>query len=457
MQSQEEQMGMTEVTSGRTGVMRGGVVPVSFGGLSCSGKSLALLRWLDIGISEAISVNSASATSVVPPATTAASAPEWDLVLAASCADARDSDLGRIGSLLDPTEMKRPVEWEAVLRLADHHGTSSLLYQNLSRLRDIVPSPALAALRQDYERNVHKSLFLARELIRILDCIDAIGVEVVPYKGIVMSEVYYGDMALRRAGDMDLFVRGRDVGRIKNAVRVLGYTQRVAIPEDAEQDYIASGYECTFDSPAGKNLLELQWALQPRFYAVDFDMEGLFERAVHAEVAGRAVKTPSPEDLLLVLSVHAAKHVWGRLIWLCDIVQILKRENLNWDWVQARARQFGVERILHVTLLLANRLLTAPIPAPIERAILVDRAARAFADKIAVDMARGVSYGEEQVSYFRLMMQLRERKVDRLRFLARLTFTPGPGEWETVRLPKPLFPLYRVVRLARLASRFARG
>jgi len=186
-------------------------------------------------------------------------------------------------------------------------------------------------------------------------------------------------------------------------------------------------------------------------------MEGLFERAVSVSVAGRAVKTPCAEDLVLVLSVHAAKHVWGRLIWLCDIAQILKRENLNWEWVQARARQFGIERILHITLLLANRFLTAPIPAPIGEAIVSDRAARFFADKIAADVARGVSYGEEQVSYFRLMMQLRERKADRLRFLTRLTFTPGPGEWETLRLPKPLFPLYRVVRLARLASRFARG
>ena len=107
--------------------------------------------------------------------------------------------------------------------------------------------------------------------------------------------------------------------------------------------------------------------------------------------------------------------------------------------------------------LLASRLLAAPIPGPIEQAIVEDRAAQAFGDKIAVEVARGVSYAEEQVSYFRLMMQLRERKADRLRFLTRLTFTPGPGEWEAVRLPKPLFPLYRVVRLARLASRFARG
>ncbi|MGC2542884.1 MAG: hypothetical protein WA372_16900, partial [Candidatus Sulfotelmatobacter sp.] len=85
-----------------------------------------------------------------------------------------------------------------------------------------------------------------------------------------------------------------------------------------------------------------------------------------------------------------------------------------------------------------------------------DRAALAFSEKISRAVAEGATYGEEQVSYFRLMMRLRERRTDRLRFLLRLTFTPGPGEWATIRLPKALFPLYRLVRLARLASRFAR-
>ncbi|MGA8272559.1 MAG: nucleotidyltransferase family protein, partial [Candidatus Sulfotelmatobacter sp.] len=278
-----------------------------------------------------------------------------------------------------------------------------------------------------------------------------------PYKGVVLSEVYYGDMALRQAGDMDLFVRRKDVMRVKTAVRELGYTPRVPIREEAEDDYIAAGYEHTFDSPAGKNLLEVQWALEPQFYAVDFDMDGMFERAVSVEVAGRRVKAPSPEDLLLVLSVHAAKHVWGRLIWLCDIAQIAKRENLNWEWIRSQAREMGVERILHITLLLANRFVGVPIPAVLENAILADGAAQRFADEIAAAVAAGLSYGEQQVSYFRLMMRLRERRGDRWRFFTRLAFTPGPGEWDAVRLPRAFFPLYRVVRMARLAARFTRG
>lgn len=378
--------------------------------------------------------------------------PEWSLLLAASSPDLRDLDLDHIRPLLHQS-----LDWIATLRLADQHGIISLLYQNFAPLHDVVPPAVLASLRQSYERNIHKSLFLARELIRVLDCLGGLGIDVVPYKGVVLSEVYYGDMALRQSGDMDLFVRRQDVPRVKGAVRALGYTPRVLIPEDAEHNYIDSGYECTFDSAAGINLLELQWALQPRFYAVDFDMEGLFERAVTVSVADRYVKTPSPEDLLLILSVHAAKHVWGRLIWLCDIAQIIKRQNLDWDWIQSQSQELGIERILHITLLLMHRFLATPMPAPIKDAVIADRAALDFTERIAASVAAGVTYEEEKLSYFRLMMRLRERPLDRLRFLARLTLTPGPGEWEAVRLPKSLFGFYRLVRLGRLAARWVKS
>lgn len=377
---------------------------------------------------------------------------EWMLLLAASNPNLAQGDLVTLRSLLTA-----PVEWEVLLRLADHHGTSSLVYQNLAGISDAVPSQILASLRGRHERNIHKSLFLTRELIRILDCLEPLGIEVIPYKGVAMSETFYGDLALRQSGDIDLFVRKSDVARIKDAVGKLGFLPRLTIPAAAERDYIAAGYEVTFDSPAGKNLLELQWALQPRYLAVDFDMDGLFQRAAPVTVAGRAMKTPSPEDLLLVLSVHAAKHVWGRLIWLCDIAQILKLPNLNWNWIETQARRFGIERILRVTLLLTHRFLSAAIPTALETAIVEDRAARQFADEISAAVARGASYEQEQVTYFRLMMRVRERRADRMRFLTRLTFTPGPGEWEAVRLPGPLFPLYRLVRLGRLAARFARG
>ena len=377
---------------------------------------------------------------------------EWKLVLATISADAEENQRARLNSLLNS---HRSVDWHSVLRIAEFHGTSSLLYQSLAPLGDAVPVQVLESLRQRYVVNVQKSLFLARELTPILDCAHSLGIELISYKGLVLSEIYYGDIAMRPAGDIDLFVRKRDVIRIKSALRELGYVPSQQILEASEMDYLAAGYEYSFDGPAEKHLLELQWDLQPRYYSVDYDMDDLFARAIQVTAAGRTLKILSPEDLLLVLSIHAAKHVWGRLIWLRDIAQILQRD-LNFDSILARARELGIMRILHVTLLLANRFLKMSIPAAIEPAISADRTAPAFAEELTPPIVAGISWEDYKMAYFRLMMRLRERRSDQLRFLTRLTFTPGPGEWQTLKLPRALSPLYRAVRMARLAARFIR-
>jgi len=79
-----------------------------------------------------------------------------------------------------------------------------------------------------------------------------------------------------------------------------------------------------------------------------------------------------------------------------------------------------------------------------------------LADEIQTHLMSDAVYNVESLAYFRLMMRLRERPADRRRFLQRLVFTPGPGEWQAVRLPAPMFPLYRLVRLSRLAARLLR-
>lgn len=397
------------------------------------------------------SVASGYVTSPGNKVKTTPEARAWDLLLAISSTGQREAGPARM-----PDIVQAAADWQTVLRLAAHHGTSYLLHEKLSSLNAEFPSAVLAALRERYQTNVQRSLLLARELFRVLDCLGEQGIEAIPYKGLVLSELYYGDMAMRQAGDNDVFIRTRDVMRAKDAVRSLGYTPREPIPAAAEQDYLSYGYECTFDSRVGTNLLELQWALQPRFYSVDYNMNGLFARAVKVTVAGREVKTPSPEDLILVLSVHAAKHAWERLIWLCDIARIVQRQNLNWEGIQEWARQLGVVRILHITLLLVRNLLGTGIPAQVERELDADRSAQQFAQQFAAELAAETQDGELGVPYFRLMMRLRERPGDRWKFLTRLAFTPGPGEWNAARLPPALFPLYRVVRLARLAARLAR-
>jgi hypothetical protein len=378
---------------------------------------------------------------------------EWSILLAACSARSNREKRAFIRPLLN-----EPINWKSLFALADRHGAEPLLYQALLAVEDLVPAQHIQALRQIYQDNVFKSLLLSRELILILDHLSAAGIAVMPYKGLALAEALYGDIAMRRAGDIDLLIHARDLSRVREAVRKLGYAPHLTFSVAEEQAYLRSGYECAFDSAMGKNLLEVQWAIQPRFYAVDFDLEVMFERAVTTSVAGRSTKTLSSADLMLVLSAHAAKHVWGRLIWLCDIAQLLQSPALDWNWIGSQARRLGIAHIVSVSLRLANRLLNAPIPASASESFLQDSRASSRVDEMLIDEIQSSITGEalynvESFSYFRLMLRLRERPIDRARFLTRLAFTSGPSEWQAVRLPKPLFPLYRLVRLTRLAAR----
>lgn len=377
--------------------------------------------------------------------------PEWSLLLTACSAAPAEKNTEKIRHSL-----QRPIRWPLLFERADRHGVQPQLYESLQAVEDAVPAGERKLLAQAYQTNLHKNLFLSRELIRIMDCLSASNVEVFPYKGLALAEMVYGDIARRQSGDIDLLIRPSDLARIREAIHPLGYAPHSPLSADAERASLKSGYECSFDGAAGPNLLELQWAIQPRFYAIDFDMEVLFRRAVTVAVSGRSMKTLRPPDLVLVLCAHAAKHVWGRLVWLCDIARLIEQPSLDWDEIASAANHLGIARILRITLRLAHRMLGAAIP-PAEGMVEGDTALRGLAEKIEAEIARDSPYNVESVAYFRLMMQLRERPMDRLRFLNRLVFTPGPGDWNAVRFPGPLFPLYRLVRLSRLAARVVRA
>ncbi len=389
------------------------------------------------------------------PGTSATLEAEWCLLLTACSEVSRQEKTDRLRILL-----REPLRWEILFDLAERHGTQPLLYQALVEIEDAIPREQVAFIEQRYQSNLHKALFLSRELIRIVERLCALGIEAMPYKGLALAELVYGDIALRQSGDIDLLIHPQDLPRIRDAVRELGYTPHLTLSEAEEGAYLRSGYECAFDGIAGPNLLEVQWAIHPRFYAIDFDMTGLFQRAVTVTVAGHPITTPAPEDLLLVLSAHAAKHVWGRLVWLCDIARIINLPTLNWSWIASQAEALGMVRILRVTMLLANRLFDMTIPPAAQQNLPEDPTppvTLSLVNKMQSHLASESAYDVESPAYFRLMMRLRERPADRRRFLQRLVFTPGPGEWQAIRLPAALFPLYRLVRLSRLVARLLGG
>ena len=351
--------------------------------------------------------------------------------------------------------LRQPPQWDRVLQLTQNHGVMPQVFGQLCQVGTLIPSNTLDELRKMYGTNVRQNLWMTGELLRNIEHLEARDVEAMPYKGPVLAEMLYDDIGMRQFGDLDILIRSKDVLRAKAVMSKLGYETSLELTPQQERAYVDSGYEFSFRGGRNRNLVEIQWRVLPRFYAVDFSMEDFFRRKVPQSVAGQWVRTLCLEDLTLVLGVHAAKHVWVKLAWLCDFAALVASSKVKWPQVQEEARRLGVERILFMNFFLAHKLLGVEPPLqiqPQEGAELEKLAA-----EILPIIVQGVEYNTESPAYFRLMMKLRERRKDRIRFFWRLASTPSTGEWATIKLPGFLFPFYRGVRLFRLARRFLWG
>lgn len=393
--------------------------------------------------SQAVASSAALGPQLVP-----ASSAGFDLLLAC-CADLPEQERSqRIAETL-----RHPLDWDQLLRLAEHHGVIPRLYREMSAAQELGLQVATESLQPRYQANVRRSLWLTGELLHVLDHLQSRGIEALPYKGPVLAQQLYGNVAERQFSDLDLLIHATDVPRARAGLLELGYKPNLALTAREERAYLASGYEYTFRSAHGRDLLEMQWQILPRFYSVDFDVEQFFNRALEVRLNDRSVRTLGAEDLLLVLCVHAAKHVWLQLSCLCDIAALVRSQPLDWELVRKQAQGLGIERIMAVTFLLASKLLETPLPSCVCAHVQKDGGSEVQARDVLAIMMQGADYNTESAPYFQLMLRLRERWQDRLRLLWRLVFTPSVGEWSAVRLPAPLFPLYRLVRVGRLAGR----
>lgn len=351
------------------------------------------------------------------------------------------------------------LDWSEVLRLAEYHGILPLAARNLIELGRGFSPEVERSLRSAYEANLRRSLWFAAELARIMQHFERRQLRAVPYKGPVLAQSLYHDLGLRSFSDLDFLISPADFERAKQALAEIGYRPSGEVnpaieSPAAERLWLRTGYERSFDSADGNNLVELQWALLPHFYAVDLRVQDLMARAGKTVVGEREVPCLSAEDSLLVLCLHAGKHLWTRLIWLSDIAETLRSysgtQTIDHSLVFSRARSLGIARILGVSFWLVKNLLRAEIPESAEEMIAADRRVPALGSIFAARLARGATYNFESTEYFRLILMLRERQGDRLRYVWRLVWTPGAGDVAAVRLPDAFFPLYRVVRIGRL-------
>ncbi len=378
--------------------------------------------------------------------------PEAELLLccARTAMDAERAE--RIRQLL-----QEDLNWDYLLQAALKRRVMPLLYWHLNASGpEAVLDGHLDIFRAYIHHIVRHNLLLTAELCRILSLFEAHGISAIPFKGPVLAAILYGNLALRQFGDLDILVRKQDVLSAKDLLVAQGYRcQR----ERTWEDRLVHG---------NGSIVDLHWGIAPGYFSFPLDPEHLWERAKPLSLGGTTALTLSPEDLLLILCVHGAKHCWKRLKWICDVAELLRvHEGVDWEEVMAAARTLGSWRMLCLGLFLAHDLLGAPLPREVWQRVQADHTVKALASQVREQLYQEVNtqplFLEASTRLFHLRM--RERLRDRIqyclryfpRYYLRSATSPNAADQEFLPLRPSFSFLHYLIRPFRLLGQYGLG
>jgi hypothetical protein len=376
------------------------------------------------------------------------------------------------------------IDWKALLQTARCHGLLALLYRNLAATApDLMPQAVLDEYREQYRIAAWCNLFLTTQLVQILRRLEETGIRVVPLKGPVLAATLYGDLTLRDFGDLDILIPPEQAWQARDVLIAAGYRPHApATPIHAAIDFRSPReHHFALTSLDGRVIVEVHWRLAQPCYAFPLDSDRLWRCLVRVPLATTTVAGFPPEELLLILCQHGAKHAWNQLKFICDVAELLRAQlDLNWDRFRQRVRTIGCERMVDVGLLLAQKLLGADLSGETSNGTRTDPMVQALVREVCERLFRRDPDGSDPEDKWLFYLRARERWRDRVQVCRGLGAIPNGTDWtvfplrarccyylakavlpgqrdrEVVKLPAAFSVVYVIIRPVRLVGKYLR-
>ena len=391
------------------------------------------------------------------------SQPETEIALLLSCA--RTQINPTIASQIKAL-VQQKIDWSKLIQLAEQHGTLPLLYQSLKvTCSESVPPVILDLLQKNFRNLALCNMSLTQELSYLLKQFETQSIAVIPYKGVLLASSVYGNLALRKFCDLDIWVDPNKFTAAKQLLNVLGYQSTKNL-----------GWEDSFFHPTKEISVDLHRALMPDFFALKLDFKSVQSRLISVNLAGSGVASLSPEDLLLVLCSQFGKdccHWRVRLAQLCDVAEVLQTyPEMNWNWVQSQAAALGIERIVLLTLAVIQDLLAAELPEEIVKRFEAEPTCLLLKkwvlesiwhrSNLPISSASNPGFWEFLQTYNHwFYLSMRERASDKIVYCwhwlgmcSQAMLQPNQLDQELVQLPRFLSLLYYPIHIIRLLIKY---
>jgi len=281
--------------------------------------------------------------------------------------------------------------------------------------------------------------------------LNAHSIENALFKGPLLSELAYGEVSLRQAGDIDLLIHREDFKRTKELLASLGYQMHPQLTPAQQASHLAFHCEIQFVRDDWFTVVDLHWGLSPRSFVFGLTEDEVMSRLQTVSFAGAETKTFSTEDLILYQAMHGAKHLWRRLEWIASLAElVLTLEASSWSEVVERTIKARATRILALGLRLAENL-GVDLPAQVIKTLDSEDQMKRFANKIWNEMFSARTWADStETNIFN--MKIMDRRRDALASMFRAIFVPTLSDWEALSLPTAMHPLYYAIRPMRLTK-----
>jgi len=369
-----------------------------------------------------------------------------------------------------------------VTRFCVYHGIAPSVHRALTIVEDAPPAtPLQRALTPSVQACAATGLHKAQVLANALQQFANAGIEVMPLKGTGLDVRVYDGPGRRKDGDHDLLVRSNQLPEAVRVLTEMGFqsSDPEAPPPAQWPDHYDKhhGPPLVLPSETGPNVpVELHWNVSPaapRFplHNPDALTEALWERSRAGSLLGTPVRWPAPEDELVVLLLHAARHLtyggaglYLRLAMLEDCARFAKAmPALNPNVVRQRVRQAGPVHVFGPLRFVWKHALGS-VPSWLQPRADEARWPPAWGKPLlSISHLLGDDHTAHEHSRrphtqklrgFLVSLLLLRHPADQGRLLQRFSghaLSPTAEDYATVDLPSALHGLYAPIRLARLA------
>lgn len=241
-------------------------------------------------------------------------------------------------------------------------------YFSHEELIQLVGEQIAAEMLALYRTEALQNIFLESELQHLLRAFNTAHIPLLLMKGPALAYTVYPEAHLRSYHDIDALIHPEDVGRARELLIGMGYSfyeeYRANVIDEAR-----TGYNFLLKHPDSwlEVLVELHTAPHLSEIGTQFDVDALWKRAQVIDIQGEHAQTFALVDHLLYLCWHYRFHSFTRLLWLYDLVMVVRHgvatNMLNWHSLIRQARQQELASTLYYCLSWCRSLFHVAIPA----------------------------------------------------------------------------------------------